>query len=137
MDVESESLLPSLYKREEFPLFGKEGEGEIFTTTCLFYSGLLSNYSFETPILSHYQKVGGLSPKKIPSKNKKPKPYSTPNFMIAHNTTGMMKVKGREALFRNRTANIQIGIASRKPMSMATTKKPAHHAKAIMSGGIR
>jgi hypothetical protein len=24
------SLLPSLYKREEFPLFGKEGLGEIF-----------------------------------------------------------------------------------------------------------
>jgi hypothetical protein len=36
MNVESKSLLPSLYKREEFPLFGKEGEREIFTTICLF-----------------------------------------------------------------------------------------------------
>ena len=26
----TKSLLPSLYKREEFPLFGKEGLGEIF-----------------------------------------------------------------------------------------------------------
>jgi hypothetical protein len=26
----TKSLLPSLYKREEFPLFGKEGVGEIF-----------------------------------------------------------------------------------------------------------
>jgi hypothetical protein len=25
----AKSLLPSLYKREEFPLFGKEGSGEI------------------------------------------------------------------------------------------------------------
>jgi hypothetical protein len=30
------SLLTSLYKREEFPLFEKEGLGEIFTTICLF-----------------------------------------------------------------------------------------------------
>jgi hypothetical protein len=27
---ETKSLLPSLYKREVFPLFGKEGSGEIF-----------------------------------------------------------------------------------------------------------
>jgi hypothetical protein len=27
---EAKSLLSSLYKREEFPLFGKEGLGEIF-----------------------------------------------------------------------------------------------------------
>jgi hypothetical protein len=33
-----------LYKREEFPLFGKEGLGEIFTTICLFNYGLLSKY---------------------------------------------------------------------------------------------
>jgi hypothetical protein len=39
----TKSLLPSFYKREEFPLFGKEGEGEIFTTICLFNYGLLSN----------------------------------------------------------------------------------------------
>jgi hypothetical protein len=26
----TKSLLPSLYKREELPLFGKEGRGEIF-----------------------------------------------------------------------------------------------------------
>jgi len=39
----TKSLLPSLYKREEFPLFGKEGSGEIFTTTCLFNYGLLYN----------------------------------------------------------------------------------------------
>ncbi len=26
----TKSLLPSLYKREELPLFGKEGGGEIF-----------------------------------------------------------------------------------------------------------
>jgi hypothetical protein len=39
----TKSLLPSLYKREEFPLFGKEGSGEIFTTICLFNYGLLCN----------------------------------------------------------------------------------------------
>jgi hypothetical protein len=38
------SLLPSLYKREEFPLFGKEGLGEIFGKPCLLNHGLLSNY---------------------------------------------------------------------------------------------
>jgi len=38
-------ILPlSLYEREEFPLFGKEGSGEIFTTICPFNYGLLSNY---------------------------------------------------------------------------------------------
>jgi len=37
----TKSLLPSLYKREEFPLFGKEGLGEIFTAICLFNYGLL------------------------------------------------------------------------------------------------
>jgi hypothetical protein len=37
MDVGAKSLLPSLYKREEFPLFGKEGLGEIFIKVCLFY----------------------------------------------------------------------------------------------------
>jgi len=40
--LKSKSLLPSLCKREEFPLFGKEGAGEIFTTICLFNYGLLS-----------------------------------------------------------------------------------------------
>jgi hypothetical protein len=42
------SLLSSLYKREEFPLFGKEGFGEIFATICLFNYGLLS-----TPHAAH------------------------------------------------------------------------------------
>jgi len=54
--LKTKSLLPSLYKREEFPLFGKwfdethhpelvegEGLGEIFTTICLFNYELLSN----------------------------------------------------------------------------------------------
>ena len=45
-DVESaerlKSLLSSLYKREEFPLFGKEGIGEIFAAMCLFNYGFLS-----------------------------------------------------------------------------------------------
>jgi hypothetical protein len=51
--LKTKSLLPSLYKREEFPLFGrrpigasgpegKEGLGEIFTTICLFNYGFLS-----------------------------------------------------------------------------------------------
>ena len=40
---ETKSLLPSLYKREEFPLFGKEGAGEISRTICLLNYGLLSN----------------------------------------------------------------------------------------------
>jgi hypothetical protein len=40
---ESKSLLPSLYQREEFPLFGKEGLGEIFARICLINYGLLSN----------------------------------------------------------------------------------------------
>jgi hypothetical protein len=38
----SKTLLPSLYKKEDFPLFGKEGLGEIFTTICLFNYGLVS-----------------------------------------------------------------------------------------------
>jgi len=41
--LKTKSLLPSLYKREEFPLFGKEGSGEIFTTICFFCYGLLNN----------------------------------------------------------------------------------------------
>ncbi len=48
----TKSLLPSLYKREEFPLFGifflpsagKEGLEEIFTTICLFNYGLFSKF---------------------------------------------------------------------------------------------
>jgi len=52
---ETKSLLPSHYKREEFPLFGKEGPfdtayghelvewlGEIFRTICLLNDGLIS-----------------------------------------------------------------------------------------------
>jgi len=39
----AKSLLPSLYKREEFPLFEKEGSGEIFTTIALYNYGSLSN----------------------------------------------------------------------------------------------
>ena len=38
----SKSLLPSLGKREEFPLFGKEGLGEISRTIYLLNYGLLS-----------------------------------------------------------------------------------------------
>jgi hypothetical protein len=34
--LESKSFLSSLYKREEFPLFGKEGSGEIFGRKYLF-----------------------------------------------------------------------------------------------------
>jgi hypothetical protein len=41
--LETKSLLPSLYKREGFPLFGKEGSGEIFREICLLNYGLLSN----------------------------------------------------------------------------------------------
>jgi len=33
-----------LNKREGSPLFGKEGFGEIFTTTCLFNYGFLSKF---------------------------------------------------------------------------------------------
>jgi len=40
--METKSLPPSFYKRKEFPLFGKEGLGEIFTTVCLLNYGLLS-----------------------------------------------------------------------------------------------
>jgi hypothetical protein len=53
--LKTKSLLSSLYplgqrplwvgdKREEFPLSGKEGLGEIFTTICLFNYGLLSKF---------------------------------------------------------------------------------------------
>jgi len=38
----TKSPLSSLYKREEFPLFGKEGLGEIFAMICLLNYGLLS-----------------------------------------------------------------------------------------------
>jgi len=41
--LETKSVLPSLYEREEFPLFGKEGWGEIFRTICLLNYGLLSS----------------------------------------------------------------------------------------------
>ena len=41
MDAEDQ-ISPVLYKREEFPLFGKEGLGEIFATICLFNHGLFS-----------------------------------------------------------------------------------------------
>jgi hypothetical protein len=44
--LKTKSLLPSLYKREEFPLFGKEGLGEILGRICLFNYGLLSNPKF-------------------------------------------------------------------------------------------
>jgi len=47
----TKSLLPSLYKREEFPLFGKEGLGEIFTAICLFNYGLLGKYEGFSPIV--------------------------------------------------------------------------------------
>ncbi|MEI9475970.1 MAG: hypothetical protein WCO26_05290, partial [Deltaproteobacteria bacterium] len=33
--LKTKSLLSSLYKREEFPLFVKEGLGEIFERICL------------------------------------------------------------------------------------------------------
>jgi hypothetical protein len=52
--LETKSLLPSLYppgqrpswvggKREEFPLFEKEGSGEIFRKICLLNYGPLNN----------------------------------------------------------------------------------------------
>jgi hypothetical protein len=41
------SLLTSLLQREESPLFGKEGQGEIFRKLCLVNYGLLSNSSRE------------------------------------------------------------------------------------------
>ena len=68
--TKTKSLLPSLYppgqrslwvgdKREEFPLFGKEGCGEIFIRICFLNYGLLShsqesdfiiNYNIEYPM---------------------------------------------------------------------------------------
>jgi len=42
--VNLKSFLSSLCKREEFPLFGKEGSGEILRRICLLdYYGLVSN----------------------------------------------------------------------------------------------
>jgi hypothetical protein len=41
--LESKSLLSSFYKREEFPLFGKEGSGEIFGRKCLISSESYAN----------------------------------------------------------------------------------------------
>ena len=41
--LKTKSLLSSLYKREELPLFVKEGLGEIFERICLLYYGLLGN----------------------------------------------------------------------------------------------
>ena len=41
MEAEAKSLLPSLYKREAFPLFGKEGLGEILITICLSITDFL------------------------------------------------------------------------------------------------
>ena len=42
------SLLTSLFQREELPLFGKEGRGEIFRQLCPFNYGLLSNMKKST-----------------------------------------------------------------------------------------
>src|SRR4030043_1013089 len=50
IDTEDKSLLPSLCQREELPLFGKEGQGEIFRRACLLNYGLLSN-CFQVSIL--------------------------------------------------------------------------------------
>ena len=44
--LNTKSLLSSLYKREGFPLFVKEGLGEIFRRICLLYYGLLSKFAF-------------------------------------------------------------------------------------------
>ncbi|MGZ3615104.1 MAG: hypothetical protein ACXU9X_14555, partial [Thermodesulfobacteriota bacterium] len=41
-EVFVKSLPTSLFQREELPLFGKEGTGEIFRRLCLFNYGLLS-----------------------------------------------------------------------------------------------
>jgi hypothetical protein len=43
LTLETKSLLASLYKREELPLFGKEGLGEIFRKICLLNYGLFRN----------------------------------------------------------------------------------------------
>jgi len=51
--LKTKSLLPSLYKREEFPLFGKEGLGEIFTTIYLLNYGLIGNYSEDWEIKNY------------------------------------------------------------------------------------
>jgi hypothetical protein len=59
--LKTKSLLPSLYppgqrpswaggKREEFPLFEKEGLGEIFTKICLFNYGFLSNIKIQAKV---------------------------------------------------------------------------------------
>jgi hypothetical protein len=37
--LQTKSLLTSLYKKEELPLFGKEGLGEIFGKTCFLNEG--------------------------------------------------------------------------------------------------
>jgi hypothetical protein len=42
VDLETKSLLPSLYEREELPLFGKEGRGEIFSIIYLHRRVLLN-----------------------------------------------------------------------------------------------
>ena len=52
----TKSFLPSLGKREGFPLFGKEGLGEIFTTICLFNYGFLRKSSLY-PYLSPWSRT--------------------------------------------------------------------------------
>jgi len=56
--LKTKSLLPSLYKREEFSLFGKEGLGEIFTTICLFNYRFLSKLAIRLAIFESRGKKG-------------------------------------------------------------------------------
>jgi hypothetical protein len=60
------SLLPSLYKREELPLFEKEGLGEIFTTIFLFNYGLLGNLKHEPGPLKRATHLSSLEILKFP-----------------------------------------------------------------------
>ena len=83
---ETKSLLPSLCKREEFPLFGKEGLGEIFTTISLFNYGLLSNSSMKMEWVSRL--VSCPCPLSVPARRSACLHPARRDFAQALNRTG-------------------------------------------------
>jgi hypothetical protein len=60
LTLETKSLLASLFKGEEFPLFSKDGLGEIFRKICLLNYGLLSNFEVLRDRKGEREAGGGL-----------------------------------------------------------------------------
>jgi hypothetical protein len=75
-EMRYKSLLPSLYKREGIPLFGKEGLGEIFWKRHHFCS--IGVKAKETPDFRPLKTpFRGLSPNEIPDQGLLPETFSS------------------------------------------------------------